>query len=435
MAEFKRTERTITATDLRGILKYVPLFRDHCFVINLDSDLIAHENFHNVLLDLAVFRSLNIQIILVHGIGQQLAELAQEQKCPVPHPYGDGPTDQASLDLASNCASGISQTIIQGLTRNGIRCALCNAVRAKPSGIVRGQDLLHSGKVDKLDLGLLHHLLDGGTLPILSPIAYGRDGEAFRIDSDAIASEVAIQMQASKLIFMTAQRGICIQNQALTNLPVKELQSILAAAPNEITATMLNKARHALSAIRGGIDRAHILDGRLFAALLNEVFDAVGVGTMIHGDAYEAIRPARPADAEAIFSITQNAVAEDSLRHRSLDAIQAAISSYWVNEIDGSIVACMQLRPYESAEIIELSAVYVQSFYQQRGVGKKMIEFAKVNAQERGAKRLLLVTTQAHNFFHQVCGFTLGNTTDLPNARLQEYIADERNGRILFYEL
>ena len=70
---------------------------------------------------------------------------------------------------------------------------------------------------------------------------------------------------------------------------------------------------------------------------------------MIHGDAYETIRPAKPADAEAIFTITQNAVAEDALRHRSLDSIHTNISSYWVNEIDGSIVACMQLRSYESA--------------------------------------------------------------------------------------
>ena len=435
MAEFKRTERTITATDLRGILKYVPLFRDHCFVINLDSDLIAHENFHNVLLDLAVFRSLNIQMILVHGIGQQLAELAQEQKRPQSNLHGQGPTDQATLDMASSCASGISQTIMQGLTRNGIRCALCNAVRSKPSGIVRGQDQLHSGKVDKLDLDLLHHLLDGETLPIVSPIAYGRNGEAFRLDSDALACEVAIQLRASKLIFMTAQPGIRVQNQALTNLTVKELQSILEAAPTDIPTLMLNKARYAFSAIRGGIDRAHILDGRVFAALLNEVFDAVGVGTMIHGDAYETIRPAKPADAEAIFTITQNAVAEDALRHRSLHSIHTNISSYWVNEIDGSIVACMQLRSYESARVIELSSVYVQSCYQQRGIGRKMIEFAKVSARQRGAKRLLLVTTQAHNFFHQVCGFTLSNPSDLPDVRLQEYIADERNGRILFYEL
>jgi amino-acid N-acetyltransferase len=69
-------ESAIKPTDLRGILKYVPMFRDHVFVIALDGSLVAHENFQNVLLDLAVLRSLNIKIVLVHGVGQQLNALA-----------------------------------------------------------------------------------------------------------------------------------------------------------------------------------------------------------------------------------------------------------------------------------------------------------------------------------------------------------------------
>ena len=61
-------ESTIKPTDLRGILKYVPMFRDHVFVIALDGSLVAHENFENVLLDIAVLRSLNIKVVLVHGV-------------------------------------------------------------------------------------------------------------------------------------------------------------------------------------------------------------------------------------------------------------------------------------------------------------------------------------------------------------------------------
>ena len=71
-------EHNVKPTDLRGILKYGPMFRDHVFVLALDGSLVAHENFQNVLLDIAVLRSLNIKVALVHGVGQQLEALAKK---------------------------------------------------------------------------------------------------------------------------------------------------------------------------------------------------------------------------------------------------------------------------------------------------------------------------------------------------------------------
>ena len=83
----------IKPTDQRGILKYVPKFREHVFVIAVDGSLVAHEMFPNVLLDIAVLRSLNIRVVLVHGIGQQLRELADKRNIAISDPHGEGATD------------------------------------------------------------------------------------------------------------------------------------------------------------------------------------------------------------------------------------------------------------------------------------------------------------------------------------------------------
>ena len=169
-------EHNVKPTDLRGILKYVPMFRDHVFVLALDGSLVAHENFQNVLLDIAVLRSLNIKVVLVHGVGQQLKALAKQKQTTISDPHGELKTDAVTLELATEAAAMVSLEVMQGLTRNGLRCATCNGVRSKEIGIVKGEDQLNSGAVDKLDNVLFNKLLDTDTIPVITPIAFSREG-------------------------------------------------------------------------------------------------------------------------------------------------------------------------------------------------------------------------------------------------------------------
>jgi amino-acid N-acetyltransferase len=428
-------ENTIKPTDLRGILKYVPMFSEQVFVIALDGSLVADENFENVLLDIAVLRSLNIKLVLVHGIGQQLAGMARERKSAITNPHGEGQTDPSTLKLATEASALVSHSIMQGLSRNGLRCATCNAVRSTEVGIVKGQDQLSSGKVDKLDITLFHRLLDAHTIPLVTPLAFTREGIPLRINSDLLAAELASQLNASKLIYMTTQDGLILNDQILTNLPVAELDSIIQTQPDEIPERLLSKVKHAVKAINAGTPRAHILDGRLFGALLNEIFDKVGIGTMVYSNEYQSIRRANLADAYAIYNITQNGVRSETLRDRSQDSIEAAIESYLVYEIDGSIVACVNLQSYDQGRVIEVGSVYVQPFYQNRGVGRKMVQFAQAEAKRNGAMRLIAVTTQASNFFVQLCGFIEGGESKLPPARLADYNCNGRNSKVLYREL
>ncbi|MDP4693398.1 MAG: amino-acid N-acetyltransferase, partial [Opitutales bacterium] len=187
-----------------------------------------------------------------------------------------------TLELATEASARVTLSIMQGLSRNALRCATCNGVRSTEVGIVKGVDQLQSGKVDKLDITLFKQLLDSNTIPVAAPIAFNRDGASLRLNSDHLAAELASKLNASKLIFMTTQDGLTLHGAPLTNIPVAELETLLEAGIENIPERMLSKVQHAVKAINAGTPRAHILDGRVFGALLNEIFDKVGIGTMVY---------------------------------------------------------------------------------------------------------------------------------------------------------
>lgn len=435
MSTIHAVKSTIKPTDLRGILEYVPMFRDHVFVIALDGSLVAHENFQNVLLDIAVLRSLNIKIVLVYGIGQQLKALSQSRQSPITDAYGEDKTDTATLELAVEASAIVSSALMQGITRNGLKSALTNAVRSKAKGIFKGEDQLFSGTVDKLDTGFVNHLLDANIIPIVAPIAFSREGASLRINSDLLAAELASKLDASKLIFLTTQDGLQLDGELLKNLPVDNLEDLLKKDARQFPERLRSKALHVAKAIRAGTPRAHILDGRLFGALLNEVFDKVGIGTMIYSNEYQSIRRAVKADTYAIYTITQNGVRSETLVDRSQAMIEEAIDDFLVYEIDGSIVGCIHLQQHEDGKLIEIGSVYVQPFYQNKGVGRRLIEYAETDARKNGARRLLALTTQATAFFREICGFAEGSIDDLSTGRRADYKANGRNSKILYKDL
>src|SRR5215510_4725759 len=122
-------------TDLREILRYVPSFRDKVFVIALDGAVVEDENFRNLLLDIALLRSLRIGVALVHGAGHQIRRLAQQSGQT---PSNTDGTDAATLQLALNAANRVSHEILEGLSATDLRGAVGNALVAHPAGILQG---------------------------------------------------------------------------------------------------------------------------------------------------------------------------------------------------------------------------------------------------------------------------------------------------------
>jgi len=266
-------------------------------------------------------------------------------------------------------------------------------------------------------------------------VAANRSGRLLRINSDAIAAAIATELKASKLIFLTSHPGLSVEGQSLLNLPAEELRKIVSETPESLPAELLSKVHASLEALANGTPRAHILDGRIFGALLTEVFDKVGLGTMIHSNEYDQIRPAQAGDLHALYNLIANAASSDAVRERSLESIEESLGEFFLYEIDGSLVACAALTSYPAENMAEITSVFVQPFYQGRGVGLKMIRYAERLASGQGVSRIFALSTQSYPFFREVCHFQEGTMEDLPQSRRESLHASGRRSKILLKHL
>ena len=178
-------------TDLRGILQYVPQFREKTFVIAVDARIVREEGFANILLDIALLRSLNIRVVLIHGAAELIKALAEKENVQASNLDGTGVTDAPTLELAIEAANRLTHEILEGLSANDLRAAYTNAITTYPLGIIQGVDHLFTGKVERVDVDLCQKLLDNGIIPVLPPLGFDGDGKTYRVNSDSIALAVA----------------------------------------------------------------------------------------------------------------------------------------------------------------------------------------------------------------------------------------------------
>ncbi len=423
---------TIKPTDLRGILQYVPRFQGQIFVIAIDGSIVADENFGNLLVDIAVLRSLGIKVVLVHGVGHQLQELSALRAIPISNSDGTGITDAATLDLAIRASSRVSHVILEGLTGSALKAVITNAVRAVPVGIIKGVDQQFTGKVDRIDKELLTVLIERQVVPLISPVAFGPDGKSLRINSDLLAAEMAEALHATKIIYLAPSPGLEIEEGVTHEISVDALRTLLAEHPEKIAGPSRSKAVHAIKAIETGTPRVHIVDGRVFDGLLNEIFSNEGVGSLVYGNDYQQIRKATRRDARLLYNLTRNAVRREELIHRTQQAIEKNIDQFFVFEVDEAVIACATLLFYpDQPETAEVGSLYVLPFYHNRGIGKKMVDYACLQAKEKGAKKVIALSTQSFGFFTNVCGFAESSKEILPEARLKLYDDSGRNAKVL----
>ncbi len=422
-------------TDLRGILQYVPQFREKTFILAVDGGIVGQENFANILLDVAVLRSLNIRVVLVHGAAEQIKALADRQGVRASDLDGTGLTDAATLQLAIEAANRLTHEILQGLSLNDLRAACTNAIVAHPLGIIHGVDQLFTGKVERIDIELLQTLLNQGIVPVIPPLGFDGDGKSYRVNSDSIAVAAAEALKATKLIFITSHDGLRYNDRLIRHMLVSDLLKLVQSSPAGFSPEMVSKARHAAAACAAGVQRVHIVDGREDEGLLAEVFSNEGIGTLIYANEYQQIRPARKRDVRAIRLLTQKAVEAEELVRRTRVDIEKSLADYYIFEIDRNPVACVALYVYHAQQKGELASLYVDPSHGNQGIGRKLIQFVENKAREMGLAELIALSTQTFSYFQSKGGFTAGTPDDLPPARREKYDQSGRNSKVLVKKL
>ncbi len=418
--------------DLRGILRYVPQFRGHTFVVLIDSAILSHENLNNVLLDVALLHSLNIRVVVCFGARHQVAAAAEARAVTISSPDATGVTDYATLDLSVDVISRLTTDVLQGLTSVGLKAVATNAVTAHPAGVIRGRDLGHTGTIDRVDSVMVQSLIDQGFIPVVSPLGYERQGRPLRLNSAAVAVGVASALRAGKLLFVGTSVVENASGERIRQLSMEEATALSGKSEDDETeSSRVLLLKHAARACEGGVQRVHFLDGRADEALLGEIFSIDGVGTMVYGDAYQSVRPARKSDIEGIIRMVQTAVADEEIVARSRQEMRAQIEDYFVLETDGQMIGTVSIHAWPEQRMAEVGCLYVRKSHEGMGYGKKLVQFAEKRALLLKMERLFALSTQAYNYFSNRLGFAPGELEDLPPARREKLRKSGRNSRIM----
>jgi len=405
------------------------------FVIALDGAIVADDNFANLLLDIALLRSLSIGVALVHGAGRQIEKLAAERGVTASNIDGAGITDDITLELAITAANRVSHELLEGLAVHDLRAACSNAVIAHPAGILGGADYLNTGKVERIDTALLQSLLARDIVPVVPPLGTDGEGHTFRLNSDVVAVEVALALQSVKLIYLAPEPGVVIRNKLQRQLAVDEADQLLKNTPSDFSSANRSKLTQAVRATKAGIQRVHIIDGREPEGLLAEVFSHEGIGTLVHANEYQAIRPARHKDIRAIHALIRRGVEADELIDRSRAEIERTIDDFFVFEVDRDPVSCMALHRFPEQSKAELACLFVDPRHGRLGIGVRMMQYAESVARGLGLKQIYCLSTQAFNYFQQKGGYQPGTPDDLPPIRREKYDKSKRNSLVLVKSL
>jgi amino-acid N-acetyltransferase len=267
------------------------------------------------------------------------------------------------------------------------------------------------------------------------PLGFDGDGKTYRVNSDSVALEVAKALAAIKLIYITTHDGLTKQGQLIRQMLVADLDAILTNQKEELLPEMASKAVHASAACHAGVQRVHIINGRVDEGLLAEVFSNEGVGTLIYANEYQQIRRAMKKDIRAIQMLTKKAIESEELLKRTRGSIEKSIGEFYIFEIDKNPVACVALHIYAEQSKGELGCLYVNPSHENQGIGRKLIQFVENKAREFGLSELLALSTQAFTYFQSKGGFVEGTPDDLPSARREKYDQSGRKSKVLVKKL
>jgi amino-acid N-acetyltransferase len=250
-------------------------------------------------------------------------------------------------------------------------------------------------------------------------LGYSLTGEVFNLPAEAIATAVAVALQADKLIF------IGHSNRDLPReLTLQQAREKLNAHPS-ITA--------AVRACESGVKRVHLLDRAQDGALLQELFSRDGAGTLLTATSFETTRQATIEDVGGILELLQPLEANGTLVKRSRELLEREIDHFTVMERDGTVVACAALYPYPENAMAELACLAVSNSYQSKGRGKQLLASLEQIASNAGLTSLYVLTTQTAHWFLEH-GFKPAEIADLPVAK-QALYNYQRNSRVFRKQL
>jgi acetylglutamate kinase len=266
-------------------LSYISRFRGKRCVIRYGGAAMVRESLTRAFCqDIELLRSAGLQPIIVHGGGPELARALEKHNARQQVIDGVRFTDPSDLEVVEMVTSSVNTELVTMLNQRGDRAVGLSGkdgalLRARKLVSEHGRDLGQVGEVTRVNHEFLEMLLQQGYIPVISPVGLGEEGQTYDISSDAVAAEVASVLKASKLIYLHDAPGILRGEDLFPELTSAELDSQIAAGA--FAGSMLSRARSVVRALHHGVERVHVIDGRVPHSLIAELFTDRGVGTLV----------------------------------------------------------------------------------------------------------------------------------------------------------
>lgn len=267
-------------------LSYIQEFHGDIVVIKYGGSAMSDENIkESVLRDIAVLKSVGIKPIIVHGGGKDIDSWLRKVNIKSEFKNGLRVTDANTLEVAEMVLSGkINKGLVQHLEKIGTHAVgICGKDGNMIEVVKQDNNIGYVGNISSVDTKLIEILLENNYTPVISTIGLDDNYQAYNINADDVATAIAREMKANKLVFLTDVEGVLSDTQdsstLISTITSKSAQQLFE--DKIISGGMIPKLKNCLEAVQNDVERVHILDGRLKHSLLIEIFTKKGIGTVI----------------------------------------------------------------------------------------------------------------------------------------------------------
>ncbi len=278
----------IKAQTLIEALPYIQKFNNKKVVVKYGGSAMLDENLQiNVIKDVALLKLVGMQPIIVHGGGKEISKWVSLLGHESRFVEGLRVTDEQTMEVAEMVLGKVNKGLVQMIEKLGVKAVGISgkdgATLKVEKKLVNGQDIGYVGNVTEVNVDLINTLIDNNFIPIIAPIGLDDDFHAYNINADDAACAVATAIGAEKLAFLTDIEGVYTNPEDKdTLISVLTLDKADELIQNGfIGGGMLPKLKNCIDAVRNGVSRVHILDGRMEHCLLLEFFTNRGIGTAI----------------------------------------------------------------------------------------------------------------------------------------------------------
>ena len=275
-------------------LPYIHRFHGKTIVVKYGGSAMVDEELQkSVIRDVALLKLVGFRPIIVHGGGKEITKWVNKVGLETNFINGLRVTDQDTMEVAEMVLNKINKNLVSLMEKTGLKAVGISGkdgtilhVEKKLSG---GRDIGYVGEVTKVNTSLLDTLLDNDFIPVICPVGSDDDFHSYNVNADDAACAIATAMQASKLAFLTDIEGVyrdpLDKSSLISELTIPEAEEFLQSG--NVGGGMLPKLQNCIDAIKAGVSRVHILDGRIEHCLLLEFFTDKGIGTAIIGESEE----------------------------------------------------------------------------------------------------------------------------------------------------